>query len=257
MIRDEGEVIAARSYPAMNSGCPWPGSAAGVYGGPDERKERYSADTFAARAATTTPAAKSVAIFSGGMPQSASVARVPCPNSRGGVGRPAGVRLKRGAGAGCTTPSISTKELARDIVRMVRRLIHRENRRETGVRAFQQLAPFVSGARPESLFELACAAPARHRRYRAGRAARTDLRGISARSPQSKCSGRRRIRRFVDRRSGIEQVGAALEAVQPGRIEPVKMVISEAAPSAIAASTTCPLPDRCASMSAHAMPKAR
>ena len=33
-----------------------------------------------------------------------------CPRACGGVGRPAGVRPKRGAGPGCTTPSSSMKE---------------------------------------------------------------------------------------------------------------------------------------------------
>src|SRR6185437_2602026 len=49
------------------------------------------------------------AISAGGRPHWASEATPRSPATSGGVGRPAGVRLKRGAGPGCTIPSSSTK----------------------------------------------------------------------------------------------------------------------------------------------------
>ena len=47
---------------------------------------------------------------------------------------------------------------ARDVVRMMRRLGHGENRRKAGVGAFQELAPLVSAAGPEKLLEFRRAA---------------------------------------------------------------------------------------------------
>src|SRR5262249_28003815 len=46
------------------------------------------------------------------------------------------------------------ERLARNIVRMMRRFGHGENRREAGVGALQELAPFVSAAGLENLLEL-------------------------------------------------------------------------------------------------------
>src|SRR5688572_31019872 len=50
----------------------------------------------------------SLSIAFASKPQSASAARPPSPRSGGERRTPAGVREKRGAGAGCSTPAIST-----------------------------------------------------------------------------------------------------------------------------------------------------
>ena len=54
---------------------------------------------------------RSALIFSAEKPQSASTSAVCCPGCAGGSGTAHGVRLKRGAGAGCLTPPTSMKVL--------------------------------------------------------------------------------------------------------------------------------------------------
>ena len=61
----------------------------------------------------------------------------------------AGGAANRGAGAGWVMPATSTNVLAGDVVRVRRRLVHRQHRREADVGALHDLAPLVTGLRPE------------------------------------------------------------------------------------------------------------
>ena len=72
-----------------------------------------------------TPACSNSALS---RPSSSKTARVWSPGSDGDDGSTAAVREKRGAGAGCTTPSTVMKVPRAATVRMVRRLGHSEHR---------------------------------------------------------------------------------------------------------------------------------
>ena len=74
----------------------------------------------------------------------------------------AAVRSNRGAGAGCTTPSTSVNVPRSRVVRMVRRLVGVEHRREADVGALQQRAPLVARPGPDHRGH-----PRLHRRPRA------------------------------------------------------------------------------------------
>ena len=130
--------------------------------------------------------------LSGRRPQRASEAMPRSPGTSRRRRRPAGVRLKRGAGAGCMTPSTSTKVLARAEVRMLRRLGQRQHRREAGVAAFEQLrtirrASCVLNAR--RALALSCR-PAR--RDRAGRQRLAGRVPAAAAAARRTCLDRRR-----------------------------------------------------------------
>ena len=61
----------------------------------------------------------------------------------------AGVRLKRGAGAGCTTPSHRGEGLPGDVVRVLGRFAWREHRRHARLGVLEHGAPLVPRAGPE------------------------------------------------------------------------------------------------------------
>ena len=84
------------------------------------------------------------------MPQAASASRVCCPAfAGGGVARVAAVREKRGAGAGWAMPSLLDEGAAGAQVRVLERLGHRQDRRDAGVGALEDLDPLGLGALPE------------------------------------------------------------------------------------------------------------
>ena len=62
-------------------------------------------------------------------------------------------RLKRGAGAGCITPSTSMKALPRAVVGMLHRLRYRQHGCEARLAALQQRAPFGARLAAEQLGE--------------------------------------------------------------------------------------------------------
>ena len=86
-------------------------------------------------------------------PQSARISRECCPGWAGGVPIAAGVRLNRGAGAGCIRPSTSTNVPRAALCGMDGCLGHRQHRGEAHVGAVEQRAPLVACPRDEQLGE--------------------------------------------------------------------------------------------------------
>ena len=101
-----------------------------------------------------------------------------------------------------------------DVVRMMWRLRHGENRREAGVGSFEQRAPFVPGACLKKPFEFA--AQLRSVIVRVGQT--EELEKHLAELELDRCDRHetavRAFIRFVDRGAGIEQVGSPLQSVQ-------------------------------------------
>ncbi len=111
---------------------------------------------------------------------------------------------------------------AGDVVRMKRRFRHGEDRREAGVGSFEQRAPVVPRAGLEQDFEFLL-----ERRPVVGRVSEAEpLEQHPAEFVLDRRDGDeaavRAFVRVVDRRAGIEQIFAPLQAVQPGGVKAIK-----------------------------------
>ena len=89
----------------------------------------------------------SLAISPAAKPKSPSTASVSAPSGLGGAPISGTVREKRGAGAGCSTPSRLREGAARDVVGMVGHLAERQDRRHAGVAAREDALPLVARLR--------------------------------------------------------------------------------------------------------------
>ena len=183
---------------------------------------------------------------------------------RGRGGRPAGVRLKRGAGAGWGTPMQLEEGAPGAVVRMFGSLERCEDGREARIRTLEQCAPFgrasscgtpppscsfcvdprcpcrtaaaTSRSMPESLHELRV-------EVRFDRTDRDEL-------PVG------RLVDVVERRARVEHGSCPARPRSRWRVRAKNGVSISAAPSTMAASITWPWPVRAASNAAHAIPKA-
>ena len=95
------------------------------------------------------PCSLSSATVAGSKPQSASASSVSVPGTTGVRSIAPGVRLKRGAGRGLRCAFDLGERAAGDVVRVLARLVHREDRREAHLVAGEELDPLVAGAGPE------------------------------------------------------------------------------------------------------------
>ena len=170
------------------------------------------------------------------------------PAWRGRCDRTSGVRENRGAGAGCGTPSYSMIVPRALMCGCSAASVIVQHRREARVGAFEQLAPLGARLRREQRGE---ALPQRlgqpSRSICAGRSSLVEPecgaaapRRTAARASRARCTCRRRSRtcRRTARRCRARSCPSVLVPNAPIARRPQIIVISIAAPSTIAASTT-------------------
>ena len=194
-----------------------------LHGGPRHRRgDRRLAVALSSRRPRLYSTRASTRSF--GMPQSSRTSRVCWPGCAGGRVISTVVRLNRGAGAGCVSAVDLDERRPGDVVRVVGGLAHREHRGEAHVGVLHQRAPLVAGLggehvgdpglqrRPATLVHLpgellvAIEAGDAHQlgvELRLDRADR-DVLAVGAAVD------------VVEVRAGVEQVGAALLAPDPG-----------------------------------------
>ena len=131
--------------------------------------------------------------------------------------RSAGVRLKRGAGPGWTTPSMSTKVPRLDVVRVPRGLGQLEHRGEAGVGALEQLAPLFERSGLEDRRQLRLAG-------RPGR--RIGSVGPAARGPRPRMSSKRGVElRLATGNRHVALIGSLVDVVERrAEVEDVRAV---------------------------------
>ncbi len=197
-----------------------------------------------------TPCARRRSIAAASKPQSASAVAAAARRARAaGRARLPGVREKRGAGAGCVTPPTSTMRVARQRVRMPRRLGERQHRREAGVGAVEHARTIrrASSSRTPRRSAARNAGQPRaivlRRQRLAGeaqalRAARRRTSARSRRPPRTCRRASRRCRTTARRSRARSSPRASLQ--RRAACMPQNIVVSSDAPSTIAASTTWP-----------------
>ena len=197
-------------------------------------------------------------------PQSLKTSRLSAPGLGGADRMRPGVRDRRGAGAGRTTPNASV-----NVPRAARCAPSGASARSrTGathpstpsnaaahssrVRVRKARAQHRPHSRPcppgPAAQELRIVYPEDSRRSR---------RRIAARARRRRCSGRPCTVGAVEGRPAVQQVRAALVAPQPAGVMAVDHRHQEDAPSTMAESITCPRPLRCRSSSAARIPTTR